>query len=63
MLLLLNTIRKERLGGDASPTFGQWGQNAGHGKKNIHINSHLSIDFVVPGYQPVDGSSTPSNNP
>ena len=37
MLILLNKVREERLGGEASPTFGQWGTGGGH----------------VPGYQPV----------
>ncbi len=32
MLLLLNKVREERLGGETSPTFGQWGSNTGHGK-------------------------------
>ncbi len=31
MLLLLNQVRKDRLGDATSPTFGGWGVNAGAG--------------------------------
>ncbi|CAF0742384.1 unnamed protein product [Adineta ricciae] len=44
MLAFLNKVRQDRLGENASPTFGGWGTNAGS----------------VPGYTPVDGNNQPT---
>jgi len=63
MLLLLNQVRKDRLGDATSPTFGGWGVNAGAGAVpgpvpgKIDKYIFLNISFIcllVPGYQPVD---------
>ncbi len=70
MLLLLNKVRQDRLGGEASPTFGKWGLatgswglSTGHGKIDDFIFSNISfVRLVVPGYQPVGEQPIPPNN-